>query len=466
MSDEVTALISGNSHYQDNYVRNKFLYDSYIGGNSYKRGRYLTRYQLETDNEYQARIDATPLDNQCASIIATFTSFLFKEEPRRDYGSLASLPELEDFLKDADFEGRGLDIVMKDVSTWNQVFGHCWVLITKPNISATSKADEIILNVRPYLSVVTPLTVLDWNYEREINGKYSLSYLKYVEEINGDVQTIKEWDKTNITTSVVDINKKQIEQVTIEPNELGVVPAVCSYNKRSIVRGYGVSAINDIADMQRFIYNCYSEVYDSIRLDSHPSLVKTEDTMAGVGAGAIIQMPENLDGNLKPYVLDFAGANIDNIYNAINNTVSAIEKSANVGSVRSNVSTVQSGISKAMEFQLLNSTLGEKADNLQQTEEEIWRLFATYQGQPYDMSIEYPGSFNLRDTKSDIEELKLASECGSTDIRVRAVLDAKLLDYLDVDEDEYASIMDRTLLNPDSTPEAGELPPEDKPLNI
>jgi hypothetical protein len=208
-----------------------------------------------------------------------------------------------------------------------------------------------------------------------------------------------------------------------------LIPAVLCYNARSTVRGVGVSAITDIADACKFIYNATSEVDQSIRLDSHPSLVKTPETQAGVGAGAIIHMPDNLDPGLKPYVLDFAGANVESIYKAINHSIETIDKMANTGGVRATESRTMSGVAMETEFQLLNARLSEMADNLELCEEGIWRLWSMYQGTSYDMDIDYPGSFNIRDTKNEIAQLKTARETA-TDPRVFRIIDEKLLQSL------------------------------------
>ena len=40
-----------------------------------------------------------------------------------------------------------------------------------------------------------------------------------------------------------------------------------------------------------------------IRLTNHPSLVKTPSVNASAGAGAVIEMPDELEPNLKPYLL-------------------------------------------------------------------------------------------------------------------------------------------------------------------
>ena len=455
---EIAAITSGNNLYNTYREQWQYLLESYLGGSEYQNAQHLTRYQLETDGEYQARLRSTPLDNHCQSVISVYKSFLFRTEPERNYGSLSTMHETADFLLDADFEGRSLNAFMKEVSTWASVFGHTWIIVAKPNINATSRAEEIAAGIRPYINLLTPLVVLDWAWNRDVSGRFVLDYLKYAEDINGSVQTIKEWTSTTIRTRVVDIENSTINSDIIEDNQLGFIPAVICYNGRSTVRGIGVSDIADIADMQKFIYNATSEVEQSIRLDSHPSLVKTLDTVAGIGAGSIIQIPENLDPGLKPYLLDFKGANIDSIYKAINNAIISIDKMANTGAARSTLNQAMSGVAMETEFQLLNAKLSEKADNIELAEEQIWKIWARYMNATWDGSIEYPGSFNIRDTSNEIAQLKTASETGSIDPRVRQAIDMKVLDWLDLDEDELGALADTTIMVPDSITETGELP--------
>lgn len=435
---EYEAITSKNPTYTENQARWKFLLESYVGGKMYQDGKHLNQYLKESAEEYAARLRVTPLDNQCASIISVYISFLFREEPDREFNSIMNLPELEDFLKDADFENRSLNHFMKEVCTWSSVFGHCWVMINKPDINAVTKADEIAANVRPYVSLQTPLVVIDWSWKRDVTGRYSLDYYKYIEEMNGEIQTIKEWTLDTITTAIVDTGKYTVLTKEVVPNKLGEIPVVINYNSRSLARGVGTSAINDIADAQRFIYNATSEVDQSIRLNTHPSLVVCDQgTQTGVGAGGIITVSAELPDAIKPYVLSFDVTGVADIYLAINSTIQSIEKMANVGSVRATESKVMSGIAMETEFQLLNSRLSAMADNLELTEEQIWRWFCKYQGVPYDVEVEYPGSFQTRDTASEINQLKTASET-TADPLAQAAIAAQVLDWMDVDEDELA----------------------------
>ena len=74
------------------------------------------------------------------------------------------------------------------------------------------------------------------------------------------------------------------------------------------IKGIGQSDLTDIADLQKAIYNEYSEIEQLIRLSNHPSLVKTPSVNASAGAGAIIEMPEEIEPNLKPYLLQPNGS--------------------------------------------------------------------------------------------------------------------------------------------------------------
>lgn len=427
-------VTSTNQVYNDNSKRWRFLLESYMGGEEYRQGAHLNRYQLETDNEYNTRLLTTPLDNHCRSVINVYNSFLFREEPDRNYGSLEYDPALEDYLEDADLEGRDLDSVMKEVSTWASVFGHCWVLMSKPNIGALTRADELAQGVRPYISLITPLTVYDWIYERAANGRYSLNYFKYVEDVNDQISTVVEWYNDRIVKTTTDRRAKKIINQTEEINELGKIPVVIAYNARSPVRAIGISDINDIADQQKAIYNELSEIEQSIRLDSHPSLVTPENVKIGSGAGAVLYMPETLDPGLKPYLLENSGADLTSIYSSIKNRIESIDKMANTGGVRATEARTMSGIAMETEFQLLNARLAEKADNLELAEEQLWKLWADYQGLEWDGSVEYPGSFNIRDTAGEIENL-VKAKSAATDPRVLAWIDHEVLEYLDGEAD-------------------------------
>jgi hypothetical protein len=420
-----------NLQFERNWQRWQFLLESYAGGDEYRNGQHLTRYALETQGEYTARLRNTPLDNHCRSVISVYVSFLFRQPPTRDLQSIDG-DLVQDFLRDADLDGRSLDAFIKQAAIWAGVFGHTYILMTKPSVQAQTLADQRAAGVRPYLNLLTPLMVTDWQWSRAANGRYDLTYFKYIEEVVEGVTTIREWTPDIIRTWVLDDVARTARMTVEETNELGRIPVVVLYGQRGQVRGMGLSDISDIADQQRAIYNELSEVEQSIRLEGHPSLVVTPDTQVGSGAGAMIHMPEGLEPGLKPYMLNIDAAPIDTIWSSIRNRVESIDRMSNTGSVRATESRTMSGVAMETEFQLLNALLSEKADNLELAEEQLWQWWCEYEAQQWMGSIHYPRAFGIRDINREFEYLNSA-RTAATDPQVLGLIDQRLTQTLAAD---------------------------------
>ena len=450
---EINKALGGNELYSDLEPEWKYFYESYLGGEDYREAGHLVRYQNETDKEYLARLHATPLENHCASVISVYNSFMFRQDPTRELGNMTSLPIMDDILEDADLDGRSFNQFMSDVNVWTSVFGHAWVIVAQPNVEAVTRAQQLEMGVRPYLNMLTPLSVIDWQFERDAVGRYKLSYFKYIEDINGDNVTVKEWYPDSIITQIYDSKSQYMGQPIVEENQLGVIPAVVIYNQRTGFRGVGKSDIADIADLQRFIYNATSEVDQSIRLNTHPSLVKTVNTQAGIGAGSLINVTEDMDPALKPYLLEYNGASVGSIYEAIAHAISAIDKMANTGAVRATESKTISGVAMETEFQLLNSKLSSKARAMELGEENIWQFIAMYMDRKWDGKITYPNSFNIRDTSSEIAQLKTAKESATDPLLLREI-DKQIANWLDLDDYVQEEVFEIHVMVDPSTGEA------------
>jgi hypothetical protein len=137
--------------------------------------------------------------------------------------------------------------------------------------------------------------------------------------------------------------------------------------------------------------------------------------------------------------LEYGGASIAAIYASIKHTIDTIDKMANTGAVRATESRTMSGVAMATEFQLLNARLSEMADSLELAEEQLWRFWSTYQGREWTGEIEYPGSFNLRDTNDEIQQLQSARQ-AATDPAILRAIDYRVMDWLDLTEEEQAEL--------------------------
>ena len=421
--------------YKENINNYEYYIRSYNGGYDYTLGQYLNRYNLELDNEFNQRLANTPCDNHCKNIIQIYSSFLFRVKPSRDFGSMADEPSLESFLKDADLEGNNFNSVIKTAQNYASIYGHCFLILDKPTVQTRTRADELDQDIRPYISIVTPENALDWNFKREVNGKYYLDYLKVREEVDKEGGTyFRMWYPDRIDT-VYQPDNEEPRVIDTAINQIGKIPAVILYNSKSHKRGIGQSDLTDIADLQKAIYNEYSEIEQLIRLTNHPSLVKTPSVNASAGAGAVIEMPEEIEPNLKPYLLQPSGQNLTSIMDSIKHKVDAINRIAHTGAIRTTKTQVSSGIALQTEFELLNARLSEKADNLEIAEEQIFRCYAMFQNAEFDGEISYPDSFNIKDYAVDLQFFSMAKAMNLQSPTFNKEVDKEIIRSV-IDDDE------------------------------
>jgi len=440
-------LTSRHPHYLEKINDWKFHYLSYTGGQDYQNGYLLNRYILETDEEYLKRAENTPIDNHCKNIVQIYSSFLFRVAPTRNYGSLEGNQDLESFIKDADLDGRSFNNIIREMQLNASVHGTCWAIVDKPSVLTETRAEELEQDIRPYISLYTPENVLNWKFERLPNGKFYLTSLTLMESIYQDDAIVKVWTPEDVTTyEVKDFHQPHRNTQPLlldeQPNQIGEIPAVILYNQKSQRRGIGISDLNDIAELQKAIYNDYSELEQLIRLSNHPSLVKTPNVEASAGAGSIIEMPEDLDTGLKPYIIQPSSQSLSGIMDCINMKVEAINRITHMGAVRATETRIQSGIALQTEFQLLNARLSEKADYLQNAEEQIWSLFAKWQNLTFDGEITYPDSFDLRDYATDLAFYQQARATSIKSDTYNREIDKQIVEAVIKDDEAIKTIFD------------------------
>jgi len=452
-------IIAVHGDYKETVNHWEYYIRSYNGGYDYRVGQYLSRYNLELDNEFNQRLANTPCDNHCRNVIQIYSSFLFRVKPNRDFGSLQDDRSLEFFIKDADLEGNNLNSVIKQAQNYASIYGQCFMILDKSNIKTSTRAEELDQDIRPYVSIVTPENVLDWNYKRQPNGKYELDYLKIREEVDRDGGTyIRIWYPDRIDTVYMP-SREEPKLIDTADNQIGKIPAVVLYNSKSHKRGIGQSDLTDIADLQKSIYNEYSEMEQLIRLTNHPSLVKTPSVNASAGAGAIIEIPDELEPNLKPYLLQPSGSSLTSIMDSIQNKVESINRIAHIGAVRTTKSGISSGVALQTEFELLNARLSEKADNLEIAEEQLFRLYALFQDTAFDGEINYPDSFNIRDYASDLAFYQQAKAINVESPTLNKEIDKEIARAVIDDSDKLNEIFEE--INVKS--EVGEFTQEEVP---
>jgi len=407
--------------YQHVAEQANYHYKSYVGGELYKNGSYLTQYIGENQgpgNQYAKRLDSTPLDNHVQTTIDIYRSFLFRTLPKRDLGLLINNPLVEQWLEDTDQEGQSLDSFLKTANDLAMVTGSVWILIDKPDYKVETQAQAEQLGIRAYAATYTPQNVLDWYYERNIAGKMELEYIKVRESENDQYVTFTCWYKDKVCKYKVSKDgqgglEKIVESSEYE-NPLGYIPFVHHAPLKSPTKGVGFSLVGDVADQQKFIYNCLSEIEQHLRISSHPTLVKPTSTDAVAGAGSILNLDESVDPGLKPYLLSPALSTTDSILKAIQNSVNAIQRMTHTSAIQATQGSPISGVALQTERQLLNAKLSDIADTLKETELMMWDIWLDWQALNYPdaFSIEYPDSFDMRDEVLELDFLMKARSSG------------------------------------------------------
>ena len=423
--------------YDINKDRWEFYLRSYMGGQDYIDGEYLTRYISESREDYLRRLDLTPLDNHCKNIVHIYSSFLWRVPPTRVFNTASGNVALDPFLNDADLDGRSFNAFMRQCQVWASVYGHVWVMMDKPKSNAGTKAEELEQEIRPYVTMFTPENVIDWDYERTPSGRFELTYLKVKESVIRTDESTTETYYRVWTKDSVELWKTSDEVETMvanDDNPLGKIPAVFLPANRSTIRGIGISDLSDAAYMQRAVYQELSEIEQLIRISNHPTLVKSFGTDASAGAGAIINMPDDMDASLKPYQMQPSGANLDAVRAAINDKVESINRMSHMGAVRGTEAMTMSGVAMQTEFQMLNAKLSEKADLLELAEEQLWLLFCDWQEITADVEIFYPDAFDLRDYDKELMFLQQMKAAGVKSVTLAQELDKKIADLVLDDE--------------------------------
>ena len=436
-----------------------YLYRSYQGGEAYRAGEYLRPYLGESQspgNQYSLRLQNTPLDNHVKSTIDVYRSFLFRVPPARVLGPLAENPFAHDFIADTDLDGQSMDSFIKSATDLALVMGNVWLAVDKPAVAVATSAQELELGIRAYGIVYAPQQVLDWRYERGINGKQQLTMIKVVEQRSGDQVTMRVWYTDRVERYEAKMDGAEVEGITAYEefvNPLGYIPFINFMPERGMTPGVGNSVVADVADTQRSIYNKLSELEQNIRISGHPSLVKTAGTQATGGAGAIVTMPEDLPGDLKPYLLQPSGSSIDGILKSIEHDVEAINRMTHLSAVRATATQSASGVAMQVERQLLNSKLSDLADTIQETEIKLWKIWFDWQGvaEPAEFEIEYNHSFDLRDTQNDLT-LYTQAKAAVSNAEFQQYLDAEIVQMMVDDEEELQRILDSLKAEPTPLP--------------
>ncbi len=391
----------------------RFFEESYRGGVEYVRGGHLYMHVFEDAESFIERKERAYFYNYCAPIVNAYNSFIYRQPVTRDYGALADDVLFKMFLRNADKRCGSYEEFIRGASKWASVTGIHFILVDKPSAEAVTRQDELEGGLYPYFVRISPLAVWDWGVD-----KYGNLLWAKVEEPgteSGDfrkqgsgkqmfrIWTRESWELFEITEDSK--GKKTAVKTDEDEHPVGEVPLVpvCHYSEEPME---GLSLLNDIAYVNRALFNWCSLLDEILYRQTFSQLVMPEDPNnplndKALGTARGLGFPP--DAKHAPHFISPDASQARVLMEQIEKGVEEIYRLATLrGAI--GVTEEASGVARSYDFMITNNTLTNKALNMEEAETKALGYWAKWQGiaDPGHV-IEYPMEFEINSLSEEIE---------------------------------------------------------------
>ncbi len=426
-----------------------FYLDSYEGGEDYLKANYLFRHVKEDEGDFRDRIQRSYYFNFCRTVVDTYIAHIFRKA-NSIYRQGDEAGDYERFLSDVDARGNSMNGFMQEqVAPAAQIFGHVFVVVDKPKFKGElkSKAEEREKGIRPYLVAVDPWDVTDfrldsrgnllWLRIREVKEESPDPFYK-TSSGEGNEYVYRTW-----TREAWFLHDEEGNLIETDEHGLGRVPVVMVFNVESRkYPGFGVSALSDIAPVNRSIYNwcslndefLYRQCFNILAMPEMPGVKRRK-----IGPGNALTYP--IDAARPPHYIYPPVEPGEYLLKNIDAAIRQIYRVAVLGAGWGQETPQRaSGISKAYDLYQTNQNLVKKAKNLEQAEVEIGQIWGLWEGMTgFKPTVEYPTDFKISDVaedlKNDFAVLKMnISESFNRALKKRAAARYIKLDPKELDE--------------------------------
>lgn len=434
-----SRLVKPSKEYSDLKPYWEFLIASYSSGYRYVSKRTLFKHARETDTDYANRLRRATPPGYARAVINTYASLLRRGGASRSTGN----PEFEEFLKtDCDMRGTPFDQFVLDVCfPVSQAIGFTWCLVDMLPVpdEVLSAADEQEAGLVPYTVHYSPLDVVNWGWD--MFGRLAHATVKA--KLPDGKDGYKLWlpDSWALYSAEYALLDRQ-------DHSAGVVPFALLYNERDPSdQNAGVSAITNIAYLNREVFNLQSLIQEFMYKQCFNILILDEDMLSDKGRLAIgtsNALPASKEGVLPQYVsppsepAQYLRETIDSDIQAIYAEAGLVDRSAH------QQAQAQSGISRAFEFHNTNTLLRKKASNLEDFERAVADLWFAWMDGDSDYVVSYPADFDIRDLTQELDEFDRIAKAplrSPTLVKYRAKRLARML-TTEADEETAQAVED------------------------
>lgn len=420
--EQAEALLYEHPLYQKMKPKWQKFADLYDSDDIYK---YIRRHLRESDENWNERIRRAYCYNYCTSIVDLYVAYLFSTNISRDMKDVdqSIIDDFGQLYADADLQGNSYESFMQDAAIVGQVFGYAGVLVDSPSADSDilTEQDRKSEGIRPYLTLIDPLQLLDWDCDKfgrfnwvkiELPPEEQRSYQK---KVDGCERFILIWNREGWVLWSVVCQDDQLPVVRkiregTNPTTLKEVPLVIIRNQPMLKNRFmGYSALRDIADINIALMNWSSLGDEEINNRCLNVLAMERDGQgnceAKISHHNILEYPagtQNPPAYLTPgeTPLKLVGEWIDRARDEIYRLA---KLGGSTGLAASKEAT--SGIAYAYEFNETNQSLSAKAAKLEEGERKIHNLVAKWLGGNFTGTITYARDFGVDDFFMELDTL-------------------------------------------------------------
>ena len=415
---------------------------AYLGGTAFKRQARKKR-PSEDEKIHIDVITHTVAQPICRYIVDTINDVLFEPGIKRTlrFATPEGQPVSEEaaewselFQLDADLDNRDMNSFMERVGQLTGIFGHAWIFVDMPTYNEGNLG-------RPYVCVVNPMDVWDWDFEY-YGGKQLLKYVK-VKEFEesdcyyfkvyklGDASTPSSWESWKVEKE----DNSDGEATLLAKGDFPAgmsIPGFVAFGRRDPRRNdVGVSDIDNASDAQREHYKLECEAYQSLMFAK--TIIRADPGIkVPAHAGAIVR---GITGQIEAISVDTA--DVDKIIAKQQDLLESLESMCGLGGLRSNVTSVKSGTSIIEERRHLHRVAKNKARLMEVAEEMIWTFAARFMGVRWAGEVSYDTNYEATDTNYRLALMSKAKELVGENPIIQGLIAKEMVSLLAPPQDIY-----------------------------
>jgi len=416
---------------------------------SMKESRYLWRHPREKDWKYNIRLRAAVYENVYRPFVMTQAAAVSRAAKR------VELPDALTYLE-SDVDRWHMDAAMFRLQriAWAHVYGHIFVLFDKPQgARQPSRLHELAAGIRTYMQLLSPLDVLDWQWDAERQEFLWALVTEYrsAERLAPDVtSSVNSADRVTWTRLIKPgewvryRNGKEFERGRTGVDFVPITVQFGLGQNPEVGEPLGIDISSDVADKaiemhnkeswltEQEMHQCFNQA-----MIKAPNLSQEELESA---IGTCTYVPADDFRWVAPDV-----GPMDHLAASLGRDVSAMRQMMGVETKGEQSQAAKSGLALQIEQQNVSNIFAGYAAAAEAGERTMWRTAAIMEGvNPDDVVVEYAKDFSAMDAQARFDMIVQALTSGDFGGKAKAELQKQMFMAAcpDLENEELAAIFD------------------------